>query len=109
MKENQKSTFKKTEELLRNYNKFQFAIKNNQDNIDKTKKLIEIMNAALKTIEDDPYYEVISMIFFEHKTREDIAEKFEVDVKTITRNKNRLVNNLKVIIFSDDVIKELFL
>lgn len=109
MKENKKSAFKKTEELLRNYNRFNYAIKNNHDNTEITKKLLDIINAALKSIEDDPYYEVISMIFFERKTREYIAEYFEVEVKTVTRNKNRLVNQLKIIIFSDDVIKELFL
>lgn len=109
MKENQKSTFKKTEELLKNYNKFKYAIENNQDNTEKTKKLIDIMNAALKTIENDKYHDVIKYIFFENKTREEIAEILDCEVKTITRNKNRLVNQLKMIIFSDDVIKELFL
>lgn len=109
MKENQKSTFKKTEELLRNYNKFKYAIENNQENAEKTKKLMKIINAALKTIEKDKYYKVIEYIFFDEKTREEIAEIFECEVKTVTRNKNRLVNQLKIIIFSDDVIKELFL
>lgn len=109
MKENQKSTFKKTEELLKNYNKFKYAIENNQDNAEKTKKLIEIINAALKTIEKDKYYDVIRYIFFENRTREEIAEKLDCEVKTVTRNKNRLVNQLKMIIFSDDVIRELFL
>ncbi len=109
MKENQKSTFKKTEELLKNYNRFKYAIENNQDNTEKTKKLMEIMNAALKTIENDKYYDVIPYIFFENKRREEIAEILDCEVKTVTRNKNRLVNQLKMIIFSDDVIKELFL
>lgn len=109
MKENKKSAFKKTEELLRNYNKFNYAVKNNKENTETTQKLIAIINNALKSIENDPYYEVIEMIFFEKKTREEIAEDFDVEVKTITRNKNRLINQLKIIIFSDDVIKELFL
>lgn len=108
MKENQKSTFKKTEELLRNYNRFNFAVTKNE-NTDITKNLISVLNAALKTIENDKYYDVIPMIFFENKTREDIAEHFDCEVKTVTRNKNRLVNQLRIIVFSDEVIKELFL
>lgn len=109
MKENQKSAFKKTEEILRNYNRFKYAIKNNQDNTEKTKKLINIIDAALKSIEKDKYYNVIPYIFFDNKTREEIAEILDCEVKTVTRNKNRLVNQLKIVIFSDDVIKELFL
>lgn len=109
MKENKKSAFKKTEELLRNYNKFKYAVKNNVDNTEKTQKLISIIDNALISIEDDPYYSIIEMIFFERKTREKIAEFYDIEVKTVTRNKNRLVNQLKLVIFSDDVIKELFL
>lgn len=109
LKDNKKSAFKKTEEILKNYKKFECAVKNNYDNTDKTQKLLAIINAALKMIESDQYYEIIPMIFFERKTREEIAEHFNVEVKTVTRNKNRLVNQLKMIIFSDDVIRELFL
>jgi len=48
------------------------------------------------------------MKYFESKTREEIAEELEVDVSTITRNKNRLINTLKITLFSDEVIYELF-
>jgi len=41
-------------------------------------------------------------------SREEIAEELEVDVSTITRNKNRLINTLKISLFSDEVIYELF-
>lgn len=109
MKENKKSAFKKTEEILRNYNKLKIAVENNSDDTEKTQKLLNIIDAALKSIENDKYYDVIEMIYFENKTREDIAEMYDCEVKTVTRNKNRLVNQLKIVIFSDDVIKELFL
>lgn len=109
MKENKKSAFKKTEDILRNYNKLKLANKIDPTNTNKTKKLIKIIDAALNTIKDDKYYKVIPMIFFENKTREEIAEIFDCEVKTISRNKNRLVNQLKIIIFSDKSIEELFL
>ncbi len=109
MKDNKKSAFKKTEELLRNYNKLKYAVENNFDNTEKTQKTIDIIDRALKSIEDDKYYDIIEDIFFNDVKREEIAELYNVDVKTITRNKNRLINQLKVILFSDDVIKELFL
>lgn len=109
MKENQKSAFKKTEELLRNYNNLKVPVENGFDNTEKTRKLLKIIRLALQSICHDDYYEVIPMIFFEQRTREEVAEEFGCDVKTITRNKNRLVNQLKLIIFSDKTIEELFL
>lgn len=109
MNENKKNSFKKTEEILRNYDKFKCAAETNKDDTEKTQKLIKIIDTALNTIKKDKYYKVIEYIYFESKTREEIAEIFDCEVKTITRNKNRLVNQLKIIIFSDDVIKELFL
>ena len=104
MKDNSKSAFKKTEEVLKNYNQYKTAIDS-----EKATKFIEIVDDGLKSIESDEYYEVIIQFYLEGKTRETIAEYFDCDVKTITRNKNRLINKLKIIIFSDKAIEELFL
>lgn len=74
-------------------------------------RLIEHINlivAALAKVKDDPYYTLIRMKYFEGKSREDIADYFEVDVSTITRNKNRLIDVIKIHLFPDDSIIELF-
>ena len=107
--QSEKSAFKKTEAVLRNYNNYKIAITENNDMTIKTQKLINIINRALEDIEDDYYYDIINLIYFKNKTREAVAEEFGVEVKTITRNKIRLVNKLKVILFSDDTIIELFM
>ena len=107
--QSEKSAFKKTEAVLRNYNNYKLAITENNDMTVKTQKLINIINKALEDIEDDYYYDIINLIYFKNKTREAVAEEFGVEVKTITRNKIRLVNKLKVILFSDDTIIELFM
>ena len=104
MRDDRKSAFQKTEALLRNYNTF----KNVKDR-KSTKHLCKKIEIALEEIKDDIYYEIIPMIYFENRTREDIAEHFNTSTKTITRNKNKLVNQLKLRLFSDDVIFELFL
>lgn len=104
MKDNSKSAFKKTEEVLKNYNQYKTAADS-----EKAIKFINIIDKALSTIENDEYYEVITQFYFEGKTRENIAEYFECDVKTVTRNKSRLINKLKIILFSDKTIEELFL
>ena len=104
MRDDRKSAFQKTEALLRNYNTF----KNVKDR-KSTRHLCKKIEIALDEIKNDIYYDIIPMIYFENRTREDIAEHFNTSTKTITRNKNKLVNQLKLRLFSDDVIFELFL
>ena len=73
-----------------------------------TKRYIAIIDDALSKISNDKYYDLIRMKYFEGKTREEIAEHFDVDVATVSRNKNRLINILKIYLFSDEVICEIF-
>lgn len=103
MRDDRKSAYQKMEELLRNYNDFCVSDQ------PYAKKLIKQMNNALDDIKNDPYGEIISMYYFENETRESIAEYFDTTVTTISRNKTRLINKLKVKLLSDDVIYELFL
>lgn len=103
MKDNRKTAYQKTEELLRNYNVFK------ESDQPYTQKLVAKIDDALQSIKDDIYYDVIPLIYFEDETRENVADHFRTTVTTISRNKVRLVNKLKVILFSDDVIYELFL
>lgn len=103
MRDDRKTAYQKTEELLRNYNAF---VESDQP---YTQKLVKKIDAALDSIKDDIYYDIIPMVYFEGETREAVAEYFDTTVTTISRNKNRLVNKLKVRLCSDDVIYELFL
>lgn len=103
MNENKMSAYRKTEELLKNYVRWK-DIESKQ-----TKKLVQILDRELDVLSDDPYFEVIPMIYFENMTYEDVAEQFDVSARTIMRNKIRLINKLKVVLFSDDVITEIFL
>lgn len=102
MKDNRKSAFQKTEEILRNYNGFTLSDQ------PQTKKLLHRLNDALSTIRDDPYYDLIKLIYFDGESREYAAEYFDTSVTTISRNKTRLINKLKSILFSDDFILELY-
>lgn len=104
MRDSKKSAYQKTEELLRNYKTFQKVTDQPY-----TIKLVKEIEAALEEITDDVYYDIIPMYYFEGKTREDVAEYFDTTVTTISRNKSRLINKLKVRLFSDDFIYELFL
>jgi hypothetical protein len=73
-----------------------------------TQNFIKMIDDAVKKLENDSYYDIISLKYFEGKTREEIADYFDnVDVSTISRNKSRLINKLKIDLFSDDVIIEM--
>lgn len=76
--------------------------------LERTKRSVKLIDDALAKIIEDPYYEIIPEKYFEVKTHEQIAEIYSKDISTITRNKNRLVNELKIILFSDEAITELF-
>jgi len=102
MKDDRKSAFQKTEELLRNYNNLKLSDE------PKTKILVAKMNEALSTIKSDIYYGIIPMFYFDHETRENIADYYNTTVTTISRNKTRLVNQLKAILFSSDFINEIY-
>ena len=75
-----------------------------------TKNYIRIIDNALKTIADDPYYKVIEDCYFNGKKYSTVANEwaFPISDVAIGKNKNRLVKKLSIYLFSDDVIKELY-
>lgn len=83
-------------------------IKHLTDSIKLTKNLISTIDKSLKKLHDDEYYEIIPLKYFEGKKLEDIAIQFDVDTSTISRNKSRLINILKIYLFSDEVVNEIF-
>lgn len=97
-KPDHKPVERKTEDLLERYNQFRLSDQ------EYTLKVLAQIDDALKSIQDDPYYLIIPMYFFEHHTREELAEHFAVTERTITRHKNRLIKELASVLFSDTVI-----
>ena len=79
-----------------------------EDSITYTKRCIESIDKALKKIEEDKYYEVIERKYIKGQTLEEVAFEIGCDVSTVSRNRNRLVKDLAIILFSDDVIYDLF-
>lgn len=73
----------------------------------KAKSQIRLVKSALKKIENDKYYDIIPMYYFEEKTIDEIAEECEWAVGTVSKHKKRLMNDLKVYVFPDTFIEEL--
>lgn len=104
MKDNGLTAFQKTEKALRLYRSIQSG--HSENGI--SDKFVELIDEALKTLENDMYYDIIPMTYFEGMTREQVAEYFDTTVTTISRHKVRLINKITPILFSDETIIELF-
>ena len=88
--------------------KIEDKIESIESSIHVTKTFIRIIDDALAGLKTDPYYSLIPMRYFEGCSRTEIAEHFECDERTVTRNKNRLINLLQIKLFSDQVIQQIF-
>lgn len=97
-----------TYEIKTDLDKAEEQIENIEQSIQTTQTFIKIIDDAIHTLKDDPYFEIIRLKYFEEKSREQMAEYFNVDVSTISRNKNRLINKLQIRLFSDEVIEQIF-
>ena len=106
IKGDEKIAYKKTEELLKSYKDMK-AIPPEEGS--SAYIMLRKVDEALEVLENDDYCGLIQMIYEDGKTREECAEFYGVEPVTISRNKKRLVDRVKNIIFSDDVIRELFL
>lgn len=95
-------------EIKSEYEKAEDMIQAILHSIKTTEKFIRIIDVALDNLADDPYFDIIRLKYFEGYAREDIATYFKCDVKTISRNKNRLINSLQIKLFSDEFIHQLF-
>lgn len=73
--------------------------------IAKTKHEINIIELALKKIEDDQYYSVIYGRFVEGRTDADIAENdAHCDDSTVRRNRGRLVRRIAVFLYGPEAV-----
>lgn len=98
----QRTPEQKTEELLFKYE--QFCLSDQPF----TQKVVAQIDDALKTIKDDPYYSIIPMYYFQGQTREVISLDLKIHPKTIRKHKRRLIRKMAAVLFSDDVINEIY-
>lgn len=96
-----RTAYEKTFRLLQRYNQLSLS-----DSPDTLKQVAQI-DTALDQIKGDPYYAIIPMFFFENVKLENIAEHFDVSIKTIRRSRKTLIDYIAAILFSDDVIMDI--
>lgn len=72
--------------------------------MERTKNEVRRIDAALEAIKDHKYYDIIPFRYWDLLDPEGIAEKLCCDERTYRRQKNRLVNQLKIILFGADAL-----
>lgn len=68
---------------------------------------IALVDRGLAALQNDPYYQILPMRYFEGRTQEDIAYELGCAQKTISQNKCRLIRELAMQIFPGQVADEM--
>ena len=64
-----------------------------------------ILEKALASIQDDPYYLTVTGKYVERMQDSDIAEKISCDPATVWRNRKRLIQRVAVRLYGVEAIK----
>ena len=105
---NPKTNVHQTDNVLES-DAVQEAVDTLERDIKRLEYSIAEVDNALEKVENDPYYDVIRLKYFEGMVNEAIADELNKDASTITRNKNRLVSSLSTYLFPTDKLDEIML
>lgn len=83
------------------------AIKRVVASVQGTVEAIAFVDRGLERLKADPYYQILPMRYFEGRTQEDIAYTLGCTQKTISQNKCRLLRELAMQLFPDQVANEM--
>lgn len=83
------------------------AVHNVERSVQDTVQVINMINKCMSALKSDPYYKILEMRYFEGRTQEDIALEFNCTQQTISNNKSRLVRELAMRLFPNQVVKEM--
>lgn len=83
------------------------AVQRIERSVQGTVDAIALINRCMAALKNDPYYRILEMRYFEGRTQEDIAMEYGVSQVTISNNKSRLVRELAMRIFPNQVIDEM--
>lgn len=67
----------------------------------QAKLATEQIEQAIEALRADPYIKVIPLLYFYQYSREEVAKRYEVSPTTITRQKKRLLVNIKQLLFDE--------
>lgn len=83
------------------------AVRTVEASVQGTVQAIALIDKCMAALKNDPYYDILPMRYFEGRTLEDIGVYFRCDQSTISRNRTRLVKEVAMRLFPDEMVKEL--
>lgn len=101
LRDDTRTSAEKCEGLLRCYPELKLTRES------RARYIVNEIDGALIRIEDDAYYKIIPMYYFDKLPISEIAEELKTSESTVCRNKQRLIDRLKIDLFTDDFIKEI--
>lgn len=84
----------------------EMAVRTVERSVERTVQVVALIDKCLASLKNDQYYEILPMRYFEGRTLEDIGFYYGVDHTTISRNRSRLVKELAMRLFPDEVVNE---
>ena len=82
------------------------AVRTVEASVQGTVQALALIDKCMAALKNDPYYCILEMRYFEGRTQEDIALELNCSQVTISKNKNRLVKDLAMRLFPNQVIDE---
>lgn len=83
------------------------AVRTRLASVQDTVQVIDQIDKCLDVLRKDQYFDILEMRYFEGRTQEDIAVYYGCSQVTISNNKNRLVKELSLLLFPDEVVNEI--
>lgn len=83
------------------------AVQRIESSVEGTVQAIALIDKCMAALKNDPYYKILEYRYLEGRTQEDIAVIFGCSQVTISNNKNRLVKELAMRLFPNQVIDEM--
>jgi DNA-directed RNA polymerase specialized sigma24 family protein len=82
------------------------AVHTVQASVQEILRVLTMIDKGMETLATDPYYGILEMNYFDKRTQEDIALEFGCSQVTISNNKRRLVKELAMQLFPEQVLHE---
>ena len=83
------------------------AVRRINDSVESTVQALALIDKCMKSLENDLYYDILPMFYFEGRTQEDIAIHIGVSQVSVSKNKKRLVQELSIRLFPNQSINEM--
>lgn len=70
---------------------------------EKYQQVVDMVESALHEIENDKYYDIIELHYIDKYSYEDVAEELDVEVSVVYRNRKRLITELSIHLFPEQL------